>query len=57
MLYLLACGQAQLREFGENFSSTPAGLPLCKESDFSSHGGRFATNIFLKLAPGSLPAG
>ena len=34
MLYLLACGQAQLREFGENFSSTPAGLPLCKESDF-----------------------
>lgn len=57
MLYLLACGQAQLREFGENFSSTPAGLPLCKESDFSSHGGHFATNIFLKLAPGSLPAG
>lgn len=35
MLYLLACGQAQLREFGENFSRTPAGLPLWKESDFS----------------------
>ena len=58
MLYLLAYdGQAQFTEFRENFGSTPAELPLCKESDFSLQDGSFATNIFLKLTPESLPAG
>lgn len=57
MLYLLACGQAQLREFGENFSSTPAGLQLCKESDFPRMMEAWPATFSSKLAPVSLPAG